>query len=295
MNLMKDSAIDNSEIAAFPPLNLGVRAHDFGRVPLDLLIKKIQEHSFSNIQFAVKKSFPDSMRSLSELSPGAASYFGGAFRRAGIHLAVLGCYVNIVATDPAKRGEALNGFVTHLRLARDFGASLVGTETGSVGDGYTPDNFTEEAFRQVVASVKIMVAEAERFGVSVGIEAGQNHPLHSAPLARRLLDEVPSNNLQVILDCANLMSPENYTDQDRIIEEAFELLGNRIAVVHLKDFTIKQGRIHIVPVGQGLLHFRPILSYMKYQRPHIHGILESTPEPDMKDSIAFLQQLYAEV
>lgn len=91
------------------------------------------------------------------------------------------------------------------------------------------------------------------------------------------------------------MSPENYTDQGRIIEEAFELLGNRIAVVHLKDFTIKQGRIHIVPVGQGLLHFRPILSYMKYQRPHIHGILESTPEPDMKDSIAFLQQLYAEV
>lgn len=278
-----------------PPLNLGVRAHDFEKLPLDELIRKIRQYSFSNIQFAVKKSFPDSVPRLSALSPGTASYYGGAFRKAGIQVAVLGCYVNIVATDPAKRAEALDGFITHLRLARDFGASLVGTETGSVGNGYTVDNFTEEAFRQVVASVKIMVAEAERFGVTVGIEAGQNHPLHSAPLTRRLLDEVPSRNLQVILDCANLMSPSNYLNQENIITEALELLGDRIAVVHLKDFILQEGRIQIVPVGQGLLQFAPILRYMKYQRPHIQGILESTPEPAMEDSIAFLQRIYAEV
>ncbi len=294
MNPTVDPAFDTATNTV-APLNLGVRAHDFARVPLDLLIEKIQQHSFSNIQFAVKKSFPESVTRLSDLSPGVASYYGGAFRRADIHLAVLGCYVNIVASDPAERAEALNGFATHLRLARDFGASLVGTETGSVGEGHTTDNFTEEAFQQVVASVRIMVAEAERFGVTIGIEAGQNHPLHSAQLTRRLLDEVPSSNLQIILDCANLMSPDNYREQNRIIEEALELLGNRIAVIHLKDFTIKQGRIHIVPVGQGLLNFSPILRYMKYQRPHIHGILESTPESDMEDSVAFLQRLYAEV
>ncbi|MEK3661377.1 sugar phosphate isomerase/epimerase [Paenibacillus sp. FSL F4-0236] len=277
------------------PLHLGVRAHDFTQVPLKDLIEKLQFYNFAHIQFALKKSFPDSTPSMTAISPGTASYYGNAFRQAGIQIAVLGCYVNIVDTDPYKRAQALAEFNTHLRLARDFGASLVGTETGSVALGYTTDNFTEEAFQQVVTSVKLMVAEAERFGVTVGIEAGLHHPLYSASLTRRLLDEIPSNNLQIILDCANLMSPTNYLHQEAIIMEALKLLGNRIAIIHLKDFIVQDGSIKIVPVGQGWLEFEPILRYMKYERPHIQGILESTPESHLRESIAFIQQIYEEV
>ncbi|AIQ23073.1 AP endonuclease [Paenibacillus sp. FSL H7-0737] len=276
-------------------MHLGVRAHDFTQVPLKDLIEKLQFYNFAHIQFALKKSFPDSTPSLTAISPGTASYYGNVFRQAGIQIAVLGCYVNIVDTDPYKRAQALAEFNTHLRLARDFGASLVGTETGSVALGYTTDNFTEEAFQQVVTSVKLMVAEAERFGVTVGIEAGLHHPLYSASLTRRLLDEIPSNNLQIILDCANLMSPTNYLHQEAIIMEALKLLGNRIAIIHLKDFIVQDGAIKIVPVGQGWLEFEPILRYMKYERPHIQGILESTPESHLRESISFLQQIYEEV
>ncbi|MFD3261244.1 sugar phosphate isomerase/epimerase family protein [Paenibacillus lentus] len=277
------------------PLHLGVRAHDFGQIPLADLTRKLQQYEFSHIQFAIKKSFPQSASSLSALSPGTATYYGNAFRRAGIQIAVLGCYVNIVAPDPQTEAQALADFKTHLRLARDFGASLVGTETGSVGQGYTTDNFTEEAFQRVIAAVSKMVAEAERFGVTVGIEAGLNHPLHTAPLARRLLDAIPSNNLQIILDCANLMSPDNYLRQDEVVDEAFELLGNRIAVIHLKDFIVQDGKIQMVPVGQGWLKFEPILRYMKYERPHIQGIMESTTEPHLAESVAFLKQVYENV
>lgn len=277
------------------PLHLGVRAHDFGQMPLDSLINKLQHYNFSHIQFALKKSFPDSAPSLTAISPGTASYYGRAFRQAGVQIAVLGCYVNIVDTDPLKRAEALAAFNTHIRLARDFGANLIGTETGSVGQGYTPDNFTEEAFQEVIISVSAMVAEAERFGVTVGIEAGLHHPLYTAPLARRLLDAVPSNNLQIILDCANLMSPTNYLQQKEIVSEALEILGNRIAVVHLKDFIVENEKIKIVPVGEGWLDFEPILRYMKYDRPHIQGILESTPESHLQDSITLLKRIYEEV
>lgn len=277
------------------PLHLGIRAHDFQSLPLQKLIGKIKEYRFSHIQFAAHKSFPESVPTLSSLSPGTAAYFGESFRQAGIKIAVLGCYVNIVDSDPDKRAQALKDFSTHLRLARDFGASLVGTETGSVGDGYTPDNFTEDAFQEVVASVKEMVAEAERFGVTIGIEAGLNHPLYTAQLAKRLLDLVPSNNLQIILDCANLMSPDNYREQEAVITEALELLGDRIAVIHLKDFTVEDGNIVILPVGQGQLQFAPILHYMKYKRPHIQGILESTEEEHLQESLDYLQRMYDEV
>lgn len=277
------------------PFHLGVRAHDFNYCPLPELIGKLRAHGFPSIQFALHKSFPESVTELCALSPGTAAYYGDAFRQAGIKIAVLGCYVNIIDADPAKRAQALDDFKTHLRLARDFGASLVGTETGSVGDGYTEDNFTEKAFGQVVESVKDMVAEAERFGATVGIEAGVNHPLYSAKLVRRLLDEVQSNNLQIILDVANLMTPENYQQQEQITAEALELLGHRIAVLHLKDFTVQDGRIEIVPAGQGLMNFAPLLRYMKYDRPHIQGLLESTPEAGLRDSAQFLRSLYNEL
>ncbi|AIQ31095.1 MULTISPECIES: sugar phosphate isomerase/epimerase family protein [unclassified Paenibacillus] len=277
------------------PFHLGVRAHDFNPCALPQLIEKLEEHSFSSIQFALHKSFPESAPRLGALSPGTAAYYGEAFRQAGIRIAVLGCYVNIIDPDPARRAQALNDFSTHLRLARDFGASLVGTETGSVGKGYTPDNFTEEAFEQVAASVKAMVAEAERFGVTVGIEAGINHPLHTAQLTRRLLDEVASSNLQIIFDAANLMTPDNYLQQESIVAEALELLGDRIAVLHLKDFTVRDGRIKIVPAGQGLLNFAPLLHYMKYNRPHIQGLLESTPEEHMRGSAELLRRMYNEI
>lgn len=277
------------------PLHLGVRAHDFGQIPLESLIHKLQHYNFAHIQFALKKSFPESAPSLTAISPGTASYYGRAFRQAGVQIAVLGCYVNIVDTDPQKRAQALEAFNTHLRLARDFGANLVGTETGSVGQGYTPDNFTEEAFQEVITSVSAMVAEAERFGVTVGIEAGLHHPLYTASLARRLLDAVPSNNLQIILDCANLMSPTNYLQQKEIVSEALEILGNRIAVIHLKDFIVQDEKIKIVPVGEGWLVFEPILRYMKYERPHIQGILESTPESHLQASIAHLERIYEKV
>ncbi|MGN7761498.1 sugar phosphate isomerase/epimerase family protein [Paenibacillus sp. 22594] len=127
------------------------------------------------------------------------------------------------------------------------------------------------------------------------MEAGINHPIHTAQHARRLLTQVPSNNLQIILDCANLMTVDNYRQQDAVIAEALELLGDRIAIIHLKDFTIRDGQIVIVPVGQGLLNFAPLLHYMKYKRPHIQGILESTPEEYVQESADYLRKLYDEV
>lgn len=274
------------------PLNLGIRAHDLAPESLDDLIQKLHHYQFSCIQFAVKKCFPESVPDFQALSPGTASYYGMTFAREQIKIAVLGCYVNIVATDSSVRKKALADFNTHLRLARDFGASVVGTETGSVEKGFTLKNYTEEAFRSAVLSIKEMVAEAEKFGVTVAIEAGINHPLHTVEQIVELLEEVPSNNLQIILDCANLMSPENYQQQAEIVQSAFENIGSRIAAIHLKDFVVEDGKIKIVPVGKGWLDFEPILRYIKYQRPHIHSSLEATTEPHIGECVAFLTELY---
>lgn len=273
-------------------LNLGIRAHDLGQLSLEELCKQLRDYQFTNIQFAIKKSFPDYVPSFQSLSPGIASFFGDYFANNGIKISTLGCYVNISSRNLAVRHKALNDFKTHIQLARDFRASLVGTETGSVSEGFTPENFTEEAYQIARSSVLELVEYAEYFGITVGIEAGFNHPLYSAPLAKRLIDEVQSPHLKIILDIANLINVHNVSEREFILNEALDLLHDHIAMIHLKDFTVNKGKIEIVPVGKGMLNFEPILTYLKYDRPFLHATLEETQGNAIGPAITHIREMY---
>lgn len=144
-------------------------------------------------------------------------------------------------------------------------------------------------------SVREIVAEAEKFGVVVAIESGINHPIYTAPLLRRLVDEVNSPNIKVILDCANLMSVTNYQKQEEVIEEAFRLLDDYIIALHIKDFIVEDNKIKIVPVGQGWMKYEAIMHYAKYESPHIFTSLEATTEPHLEESIALIKRIYDKV
>lgn len=285
---------DTSSLAP-PPLQLGVRAHDIKCTEISDLIHKIGQYKLKHIQLAPTKSFPQDVPNHLSLNPEFAERCGRSLKQAGIQIEVLGCYINMVHPDEVKRTAALESFKLHVRLASQLGAKLVGTETGSLGQGYCEENFTEAAFTSVIDATKELVSEAERHNVIVGIEAGINHPLHTAQLAHQLVQEVNSDHLKIILDCANLMTVNNYEQQNQIIEDALTLLEPHITVIHLKDFIVNNGKIEIVPVGKGILNFDPILKFMKYKKPHLRGLIESTPESDLADSIAFLQQRYDRV
>lgn len=277
------------------PLNLGIRAHDLGPADIDTLTHKINEYGLTHIQLAVKKSFPEIFDSYDKLTPGIAHYYQTKFAEVGIKISILGSYVNIVDQDSQKREQALADFTTHLRLSKDFNASMVATETGSVGKGFTRDNFTEAAFLETVDSVKKMVADAEKFGAIVAIEPGINHPLYTAKLAKRLVDEVNSANLKLILDCANLMLPENHQQQAEVIDEAFSLLGDHIIAMHIKDYVIKDDKVEIVPVGTGEMNYERILKFAKYEKPSLFVSLEATREPELESSIKLLKEIYQSV
>ncbi|HYH04993.1 MAG TPA: TIM barrel protein, partial [Bacillota bacterium] len=176
-------------------------------------------------------------------------------------------------------------FKEHLRFTRDFNCSIVGTETGSVMADYSfhPGNHSEGAFQSLTASVAELVAEAEKFGAIVCIEAVAKHVIHTPQRMRRILDTIGSNNLQVIFDPVNLLTVENYQDQDRIIQESFELFGDRMLVLHAKDFIVEDDRIKTVPAGQGLLNYSLLLGLLKQTKPYIYTLLEDT-KPEFLDT-----------
>lgn len=271
-------------------MNLGIRAHDIETNSLEELVNEVAEKGLTSVQLALSKSLPELYPGLGSLSPGLARHIGNAFSAKGIQIAVLGCYFNMIHPDPIERRKGIDRFKEHLRFARDFGCSIVGTETGNVNAEivYTKDNFKEQPFMEVVESVSELVKEAEKFGVIVGIEAGVNHPIYSVKTMKRLLDRIDSPNLQVIFDPFNLLTIDNYQNQEEIFEEAFELLGDRMVIFHAKDFIIEDNSIRQVPVGHGLLNYDKLCSFLRQRKPLINILLEGTKEPYIDESIKYL-------
>ncbi|WHY85063.1 sugar phosphate isomerase/epimerase family protein [Neobacillus novalis] len=277
-------------------MNIGIRAHDIDNQSLDDLVTKISDKGLTSIQLALNKSFPYMNTATGSLSPGFAHQIGRAFREQDIQIAVLGCYINMIHPDQTERRKALERFKEHIRFARDFGCGIVGTETGNVNAeiAYTVENFKEKPFLEVVESVHELVAEAEKFGVIVGVEAGVNHPIYSSKVMKRLLDSVDSNILQVIFDPVNLLTIDTYQNQEEIFQEAFDLWGDRIVILHAKDFIAEDNKLKTVAVGKGLLNYDFVLNYIKKKKPFINVLMESTREPFIDGSIKFLKKSFQE-
>jgi len=278
-------------------LNIGIRAHDMEKMSLEKLAKSIKKSGFHTTQLAIGKSYPELYTGYGCLSTGLANHIGKAFKENDISIAILGCYINMIHPDDIIRDKEINKFKEMLRYARDFGCSIVGTETGTLNlnGGYTLENYKEEPFLQAVESVKQLVSEAEKFGVIVGIEGGINHPVHDIYKMKRLLDLVNSNNLQVIFDPANFMTIDYAQNQAQFFQDAFTLFGHNITALHMKDFIIENKEIKIVPAGQGILDYEALFRVFKPAKPYIFSLLEGATKEHIKTAREHVMNAYEQV
>ncbi len=278
-------------------MRIGVRAHDLGKAAAEVMAERVAGRGLSCIQLTLPEAIEGLDGAPGRLNPGMGGYIGEAFRQKGVQIAVLSCYINLIHPDPRERRRQIELFKEHLRYVRDFGCGIVATETGSLNPDWSfhPGNHSEKSFRRMLAGLEEMVAEAERFGVLVGVEGVAQFVASSPKRIRRMLEAVGSNNLQVVFDPVNLLSADNWQEADRIIEESFQLFGDRIAVLHAKDFLFEGGRVLSVPLGRGQLNYRLLLGLLKQRKPHLNVIMEDTQPATIDASRDYLQSVFAEL
>jgi sugar phosphate isomerase/epimerase len=140
----------------------------------------------------------------------------------------------------------------------------------------------------LIGSMHEAAAIAEQFRVTLGLEPEVSNVVDSARKARRLLDEIRSPRLKVIIDGANLFHAGELPRMREILEEAFELLGPDIVMAHAKDLSHDGDAGHEV-AGNGLLdydRYLALLSQIGYAGPLIlHGLAE----PQVGEAAAFLR------
>jgi sugar phosphate isomerase/epimerase len=258
---------------------------------------RIAKKGLSCVHLALQKSFPGFDMTPGKLSPGIAHYIRDAFHKHNLNIAVLGCYINLIHPDPEERKKLLTLFKEYLAFVRDFGCSVVASETGSANPdfstGYAATD-SEADWQSLVQSVGELVEVAEKHGVFVGIEGAHSHVINTPQRIRDLLDTIDSPNLRVVYDPKNLITIDNYQNQDKVIKEAFALLADRMVSVHAKDFAVDEARQEIIPVppGKGLMNYNLIFSLLKKHKHHIYVTMESVTEDIMDEAIAFLRNAY---
>lgn len=279
-------------------MNYGMRCHDIcPQADMDTVLDGVRDNGILQIQLAMGKSFSQFDFNPGHYSPGFAHMIGDKLKARGIHVAVLGCYINPVHPDENQRQAEVLKFIEHLKYARILGADLVGTETGRFDAAMkvTAQTHTEDCYRRLLKSMREIVSAAEKLGVIVGVEGVHDHTLNSPEIMKRFLEDIDSPNVEVILDPVNLIGARDVERQDQVIDQAFALYGHKITMLHIKDFILTEDGPGFAAVGEGLFHYENLMRHLKKEKPYITMLLEeSRPERCHKD-IEFLQRIYQQV
>jgi sugar phosphate isomerase/epimerase len=129
---------------------------------------------------------------------------------------------------------------------------------------------------------------AEAHGVTMAVEPEPANVIDRAAKGRRLLDELRSPNLKVVMDAANLFHPGELDRLPEALREAFDLLGGDICLAHAKDLNA-EGKV--VAAGKGVLDYPLYLSLLQQSGYAGPLILHSLSEEEVPGSWAFLNAI----
>lgn len=276
-------------------LQLGIRLHDVAPGTLEERLAIAKEQGFTCAHLALGKvGMPNETENL---TPGYATYLRHIFEAAGIDIAVVGNYLNLANPDKDKLAAITDKYIAYMRFASLLGCSVVGTETGAPNPEYKYDKeacHSEEALETFITNVRPVVKAAERFGVIFAIEPVYTHIVYNPQRARRVLDEVGSPNLQIIFDPVNLLHPDNLDRRDEVIEEAIDLFGRDVAIIHLKDYLRNEDGVSTTQLACGLgeMDYRAVLRFAKERKPYIQATMENTKPENAEAARKYIEDLY---
>ena len=277
-------------------LRLGIRGHDMEEAPFEEWVANMSKKGFCCTQLALKKAIRDFNVNNEAMTPGMAMYMRQVFAEKKVDVSVLGCYLNLADPNKERLAKTKETYKANIRFAALLGCGMVGTETGAVNEEYRYEeaNHSEESLAIFIESCREIVEYAEKMGVIFAIEPVYNHIVYDCRRARKVLDAIHSPNLMIIFDPVNVISMDNYKDQDAMLREAFELVGDEIAAIHAKDFVIEDGKVISKITGEGNLNYNLLMSLVKTHKPLIHILLEGTKPENVEFAKDYITKKYRE-
>jgi sugar phosphate isomerase/epimerase len=258
-------------------MQIGIFAKTFAATGALPVFNAVKQAGYETVQFNMAclglPPMPES------ITPAIANEIAKASAASGVAIAAISGTYNMIHPDPAVRANGLTRLGTIIRAAPLMGTRLVtlctGTRDAKDQWKHHPDNSTKEAWRDLLEEMGKAVALADENNVDLGIEPELANVVSSSQQARRLINELKSLRLRIVLDPANLFEVASPHESRATISQAVDLLGDRIAMAHAKD---RRANGEFTAAGSGIIdfsHFIQCLRSAGFDGPLVtHGLSE---------------------
>jgi len=273
-------------------MELGILAKTFVRPTLPEVLDAVAAHGLRSVQFNLSSV---GLPTLPEhLEAAVVAHVRTEMSRRGISIAAVSGTFNMIDPSLAERQHGLRRLGVLASNCRALGASIITLCTGTrdPNDMWRrhPDNDSKESWGDLVRSLRTALEATEPFAVTLAFEPEVSNVIDSAIKARRLLDEIGSPRLKVVIDAANLFHAGELPRMSEILDQAFELLGRDIVLAHAKDLS-HDGDAGHEAAGTGRLDYPRYLRLLK--RIGFTGslIIHGLREDQVGTTVAFLRNL----
>jgi len=250
-------------------MRIGIITSDFknpGALSADELFYKIKKRGFEVVQLCLSSvlemgffgtgqfEIPD------RIDADAVKAIYEASQRHGLPIVICGGTFNMAHPDARVREEGIRRFELVAGMAKNLGCGMVSLCSGTRYERhlwtYHQDNDSEAAWADMADTMGKVARIAERHGITAAIETEASNVVNTPEKARRIMDEVNSPNLKMIMDCANLFHVGEAKKENvhGAVSRAFGLLGNDVVLAHGKDIAESEG-IAFCPTGEGIIDF----------------------------------------
>ncbi len=256
-------------------MQIGIFAKTFPGADANAVLAQVAAAGFTCTQFnmacAGLPSLPES------ISAATVSSIAAASQRHNVAISAVSATYNMIHPDVGVRARGLASLAAIIAAASDIGSRLVtlctGTRDAQDQWRHHPDNTTPQAWRDLLAEMSRAIEIAERHGVDLGIEPELANVICGAAEARRLIDQLGSPRLRIVLDPANLFEVAAPEQRRALVAHAAQLLGDRISMAHAKDRAPDGG---FATAGKGVVdfaHFADCLRAAGFDGPLVaHGL-----------------------
>jgi sugar phosphate isomerase/epimerase len=243
-------------------MRVGIFAKTFsGSDPLTVL-SAAKRSGYDCVQYNFACS---GLPSMPDHVPEAAIAAIAAARQAtGVDIAALSATYNMIHPDVAVRRKGMASLEVAIATAARLAIPLVTLCTGTRDPDdqwrHHPDNASAAAWRDLVEEMSRAAALAEAQGVHLGIEPEQANVVRDAADAQRLMKEVPSPALRIVLDPANLFEHATADEARDIVASAVDRLADRISMAHAKDRSADGA---FATAGRGIVDFPDFIARLR--------------------------------
>lgn len=269
---------------------LGIFARTFVRDSAAGVALAVAEHGFDLTQLNL------SSMGLPTLPPvdDQPDYTGiaAAFAGSGVQIWGLSATFNVINPDAVRRRMETERAVTLIEQAGRIGVNTVTLCTGTRDPDNMwkahPGNTSASAWSDLLDTLGFLIPAAKTAGVKLGVEPESGNVIRDSAAALRLLSDLDRSDAEVIgivLDPANLLTPDTLTNQREVLTDAFTELGPAVVCLHAKD-VVAQGEYSAA--GLGGLDYDVIMQLWAALPHRVPMVIQDAAEADVPRTREFL-------